>query len=84
MAIALRLRLAGEAPSAGRQLVVAARRPLFLAGHAFLLPPRAHAAFGIEPAQDGVDGAARQAGGVHDVEAMWWPSSRAWRTSAVG
>src|SRR5215204_1546279 len=45
-------RFSGELPPAGGQLVIAARRPLFLAGDALLLPPRSDAAFGVEPAQD--------------------------------
>src|SRR6187455_196987 len=62
--------LAGKIPSAGRQLVIAARRSLFLAGEAVLLPLRPDAALRIEPSEDWIDGAARQPGRVHDVEAV--------------
>ena len=60
----------GEGTASGRELVVPAGRPLLAVGHGLALPPRPDQTLGIEPPQDRIDGAARQAGGGHDVEAV--------------
>ena len=53
-----------------RDRVVAARRPLVLVGGAGVLPARSDVAVALEPAERGVDRAAREAGLVDDLEAV--------------
>src|SRR5580765_96329 len=57
-----------EDAAARRQFVVAARRALLASRDAFLLPARPDEPLGVQAAEDRVDGAARKAGGVDDVE----------------
>jgi hypothetical protein len=59
-----------QRPSCGRELVVAPRRPLFLAGNRGIFPPGRDELLALQPTQDRVDGAAREAGGIDDVEAV--------------
>src|SRR5262245_6935744 len=51
-------------------LVTATRRPFFTASDALVFPARFHEAGVLEFAEDRIDGAARQAGGIHDVESV--------------
>ena len=56
-------------PAASGELIVAAARPVRLARPVIVFPRRRHVAQGLETAERGVDGAGRQAGRGHDVEA---------------
>jgi hypothetical protein len=56
--------------AASGDLVVPARRAFLAQGGGLRLPPGPDIAVALEPAEDGVDGAARKTGRVHDVEAV--------------
>src|SRR5574338_283775 len=57
-----------RARARGRDLVVPTRRAAVLLGDLGGLPAGSDVAALFQATQDGIDGAARQAGGVHDVE----------------
>ena len=68
-------RIAGDgvcqhAGARGGDRVIAARRPLLCLRGRLLFPGGVEEPLPIQPAQDRVNRAARQAGGIHDVEAM--------------
>jgi hypothetical protein len=54
----------------GRDLVVTTWRALLTMRHRVRLPAGSHEASALESAEDRVDGAAGQAGRIHDIEAI--------------
>jgi hypothetical protein len=54
----------------GRDLVVPSRRSLLALGDGGGFPAGADESGALEPAEDGINGAAREAGAIHDVESV--------------
>src|SRR5580692_9495622 len=59
-----------RSPPCCGEFVILPRRPLFSVGDRLLLPLRADHLVALQPAHGWVDGAARQAGHLHDAEAV--------------
>jgi hypothetical protein len=59
-----------HACAGGGDLIVTARRTLLALGDGRCLPAGAEERRALEPSEDRIDGAARERGRVHDVEAV--------------